>query len=74
MYIFFYKWETTLSKDSSNASQHADWEKERGSESRSTKSLSELKLGSSQMKRRLKPFLDALKDYASKNDIEVTRL
>ena len=66
--------EATSSQDSSNASQHAVREKEKGSESRRTKSLAELKLGSSQMKRRLKPIFDAVKDYASQNDIEVTRL
>ena len=57
--------ETTSSQGSSNASQHAVREKEKESESRRTKSLSDLKLGSSQMRKRLKPILDAVKDYAS---------
>ena len=60
------------SQASSSSSQEMLQESERAV--RSMKSLGELKLGSTQMRRRLKPVLDDVKKYASSNKIEVTQL
>ena len=60
------------SQGSSSSSQDVLQEPERAVWS--MKSLGELKLGSNQMRRRLKPVLDDVKKYASTNKIEVTQL
>ena len=57
---------------SSNASQHVDQETEK--ESKRTKSLTELTLNSTQMRSRLKPVINYVKEYASENNIDVTSL
>ena len=64
--------EMSSSQASSSSSQEMLQESERAV--RSMKSLGELKLGSTQMRRRLKPVLDDVKKYASSNKIEVTQL
>ena len=64
--------EENMSSQGSSTSQHVDRESEKGS--RKIKSLVELKLGSTQMRKRLKPIIDNVKQHALMNDIEVTRL
>ena len=64
--------EVIMSSQDSNTSKIDGNEKMKVN--RSMKSLQELKLGSTQMRKRLKPIIEDVKQHASVNDIEVTRL
>ena len=64
--------EEIMTSQGSSTSQDVDQELEK--KSRKIKSLVELKLGSTQMRKRLKPIIDSVKQHALINDIEVTRL
>ena len=62
-----------MQSQESSSSQEAIYQ-DSETTTRSCKSLGDLKLGSNQMRKRLKPILDDIKKHATANNIDVTRL